>query len=70
MRVRRTKELWTRESKHSIVQDYRMPGRHLILTACLPPNPENVRRGRTEGLRPPNISNAGGGGFLRVISLS
>lgn len=40
-----------------------MPGRHLILTARLPPNTEVVRRTKAGGLRPPNISNAGEEGF-------
>lgn len=40
-----------------------MPGRHLILTAHLPPNREVVRRTKAGGLRPPNISNAGKEGF-------
>lgn len=40
-----------------------MPGRHLILTAHLPPNTEVVRRTKAGGLRPPNISNAGEEGF-------
>lgn len=45
----------TREGKQKM--DGGMPGRRLILTVCLQPSAEPMRRTMSQGLRPPNISN-------------
>lgn len=66
MRVWRTKGLWTREGKQYTysVCTYKMPGRHLILTAYLQIERERQRRER--GLRPPTARNIARGFWISL----